>query len=384
MPLLRSGDRFVLGLPINAVLTQRLRLPTVDPEDFPEMVRIQIEKALPYSTDEVTSAYEIIETGESESVVSAVAVHNERLDELVKPLVSRGHIPSQVTVYAAQRGATHAAQGQALLIYHEGGTLVSAITENGKLSLTRTLNDGAAGQLQMDLPQLALSAELQGINTSFPNVLMDEDCLALRSTVEHVFTSRPEMVGVEMPPASTELNLIPEIWRQRRAQLVRQAEWRKRLFWAGGAYVGVLFLLFLTLLFTRFQVGRIKGQVARDEPAVEFIRTAANDWKALAPAVDPHYYALEIVLNLSKSLPSEDVHITLYNQSARQISVGGKRTRPPSLINLRRRSKKIPSCAHFNLKWERRKSWPMVTPNFVWRVNRDDFDLRLLSAYEPA
>ena len=328
MPLLSSEDRFVLGLPLNAILAQRLRLPTADPQEFREMVRIQIEKALPYSTDEVTSDYEIIETGDSESVVSAVAVHNEKLDELAAPLLSRGYIPSQVTVYAAQRGATHAAEGQALLIYHEGGALVSAITENGKLSLARTLNGGEPAQLQMDLPQLALSAELQGINTSFPNVLMDEDCLALRSTVERVFTSRPEMVGIETPPASTELNLVPEIWRQRRARLVRQSEWRKRLFWAGGAYLGILFLLFLALILMRFQVGHIKRQIARDEPTVEFIRTASDDWKTLAPAVDPHYYPLEIILNLSKSLPSDDVHITLYNQSARQISVGGEANSP--------------------------------------------------------
>ena len=78
-----------------------------------------------------------------------------------------GYIPSQVTVYAAQRGATHAAEGQALLIYHEGESLVSAITENGKLSLARTLEGAEPAQLQMDLPQLALSAALQGINTTF-------------------------------------------------------------------------------------------------------------------------------------------------------------------------------------------------------------------------
>jgi type IV pilus assembly PilN-like protein len=350
VPLLRSGDRFVLGLPINAVLTQRLRLPTADPQEFREMVRIQVEKALPYSADEVTSDYEIIQAGDSESVVSAVAVHNERLDELAAPLLSHGYIPSQVTVYAAQRGATHAAEGQALLIYHEGGTLVSAITENGKLSLTRTLNGGEAAQLQMDLPQLALSAELQGIDTSFPNVLMDEDCLALRSTVEHVFTSRPEMVGVETPPASTALNLVPEMWRQRRAQLVRQVEWRKRLIWAGGAYVGMLFLLFLTFLFMRFQVGHLKRQIARDEPAVEFIRSAANDWKTLAPAVDPHYYPLEIILNLSKSLPSEDVHITQYTQSARQISVAGEANSPALAYQFAEKVKKTPELRSFQFE----------------------------------
>ncbi len=350
VPLLRSEDRFVLGLPISAILAQRLRLPSADPQEFREMVRIQIEKALPYSTDEVTSDYEIIETGDSESVVSAVAVHNERLNELAAPLLSRGCIPSQVTVYAAQRGATHAAQGQALLIYHEGGTLVSAITENGKLSLARTLDGGEAAQLQMDLPQLALSAELQGINTSFPNVLMDEDCLDLRSTVEHVFTSRPEMVGVETPPASTELNLVPEIWRQRRAKLVRQTEWRKRLLLAGGVYLGVLFLLFLTLLFMHFQVGRMKRQIARDEPAVQFIRAAAEDWKTLAPAIDPHYYPLEIILNLSKSLPSEDVHITQYNQSARQVSVAGEANSPALAYQFAEKVKKTPELRSFQFE----------------------------------
>jgi hypothetical protein len=350
VPLLRSEDRFVLGLPISAVLAQRLRLPVAEPEEFREMVRIQIEKALPYSTDEVTSDYEIIETSDSESVVSAIAVHNERLDALVAPLVSRGCIPSQVTVYAAQRGATHAAEGQALLIYHEGGTLVSAITENGKLSLARTLNDSEAGQLQIDLPQLALSAELQGINTSFPNVLMDEDCLALRSTVEHVFTSRPEMVGIETPPATTKLNLVPEMWRQRRAQLVRQIEWRKRILWAGGAYLGLILLLFLTFLLMRFQAGHLKRQIARDEPAVEFTRTAANDWKTLAPAIDPHYFPLEIILNLSKSLPSDDVHITVYNQSARQVSVGGEANSPALAYQFAEKVKKTPELRTFQFE----------------------------------
>jgi hypothetical protein len=191
---------------------------------------------------------------------------------------------------------------------------------------------------------------LQGINTSFPNVLMGESCLPFRSTVEHVFTSRPEMVGVEMPPASTELNLLPETWRHRRAQLVRQVEWRKRLLWAGGAYVGLLFLLFVAFLFMRFQVGHINRQIARDEPAVEFIRTSANNWKALAPAIDPHYYPLEVVLNLSKSLPSDAVHITVYNQSARQISVSGEANSPALAYQFAEKVKKNPELRTFQFE----------------------------------
>ena len=96
--LLSAGDDVVLGLPVTGSLAQRLRLPTVDPTEVGEMVRLQMEKAFPYPPEEVTSDFEVIEQGENESVLSAVAVHNPRLAELAGPLLTRAHIPRQVTV----------------------------------------------------------------------------------------------------------------------------------------------------------------------------------------------------------------------------------------------------------------------------------------------
>src|SRR5437870_13251260 len=52
VPLLAATDDFVLGLPVSAVLAQRFGLPRVDPAEFPEMIRIQIEKLLPFAADE--------------------------------------------------------------------------------------------------------------------------------------------------------------------------------------------------------------------------------------------------------------------------------------------------------------------------------------------
>ena len=174
VPLLSASDEFVLGLPLSTVIAQRFRLPSVDPTEFPEMIRLQIEKLLPFPADEVTSDFELIQQSESESVVSAIAIRNERLAELASPLLNSGYIPRQVTVYAAQRASTYAPKGNALLIYPEGEMLVYAMTENGKLSLTRTFErDG--DHLQMELPQLRLSAELQGIDASYPHE-GDENC----------------------------------------------------------------------------------------------------------------------------------------------------------------------------------------------------------------
>jgi hypothetical protein len=246
VPLLSATDEFVLGLPVSTVIAQRFRLPSVDPAEFPEMIRLQIEKLLPFPAEEVTSDFELIQQTESESVVSAIAIRNEQLAEVASPLLNSGYIPRQVTVYAAQRASTYAPKGNALLIYPEGEMLVYAMTENGKLSLARSIERNG-DHLQMELPQLRLSAELQGIDASFPNVFLDESCYELRSTVEGIMTSPTEIVGIELPPAPVKLNLLPESWRRRRQQLARQVEWRKRLILAGGAYLAVLVLLFAYL-----------------------------------------------------------------------------------------------------------------------------------------
>ena len=323
-PLVSAQDDIVLSLPIDAVLAQRFRLPTVDPAEFPEMVRIQIEKALPFSPEEVTSDFELIEQNETESVISAVAVRNERLAEIAAPLLDKGVIPHQVTVYAAQRATTHAPEGRALFIYPEGETLVSAVTENGKVSLMRTLDGIEPERLKTELPQIALSAELQGIKASFPNVLLDESCFELRDTVQGILSSPTELVGIEKPPAAVKLNLLPESWRQRRTQLAKRGEWQKRLTLIGAGYGGLLLLFLLYLVYTRLAVARLDRLIARDAPQTQFIRETEGNWKSLAPAIDSRYYPVEILLHLSQDLPSADVHITAYNQSARQISVDGE------------------------------------------------------------
>ena len=360
VPLLKPEDDLILSLPVAAVLAQRFRLPTVDPEEFPEMVRIQIEKALPFSLDELTTDFEVIEQNETESVVSAVAVRNDQLAEIAAPLLDRGYIPSQVTVYAAQRATTHAPEGRAVLIYPEGEALVSAITENGKVSLTRTLEGIAPEQLQTDLPQLALSAELQGIPGGFPNVLLDETCYDLRDTIEGILTRRPELVGIETPPASIKLNLLPESWRQRRVQLERRGEWKKRLVWAGTAYAIVLGLFLLYWGWLHFNIARLDRAIARDEPQMKFVREADATWKSLAPALDAHYYPVEILLHLSESLPpGEVVRITTYNQSARQISVDGEADNAKLAYDFADKVKKNPGLQIFQFTM----ADPRILPN---------------------
>jgi len=357
--ILQPGDDFVLGLPVDLVLAQRLRLPTSDPEEFADMVRIQIEKAMPYPTEEMTIDSEVISQAEEGSVISAVAVHNDKLSELAAPLISRGLIPKHVTVYAAQRAATYSPNGTALLVYPENEAIVCAIAEEGKLSFTRTMDGADPLQIQRDLPQLALSAELQGIDISSPKILLDESLFALRDTMHGIFVSSGELIAVEVPPAETKLNLLPESWRRRTAQLARQKEWRKRLLIAGGAYAGLLLLFFLYLLILRLQISRLDSRIERDAPRTEFVKQTEAKWKALAPALDPHYYPIEVLLHLFQSLPTPDVRITTYSQSARQISVDGEAPSAALAYQFADKVKKNPELQAFRFEM----AAPRILPN---------------------
>jgi len=357
--LLQAGEDFVLGLPVAVVLAQRLRLPTIDRDEFVEMVRIQIEKAMPYPTEEMTTDSELISQTEEGSVISAVAVHNEKLSEIAASLVSLGLLPSQVTVYAAQRAATHAPVGSALLIYPESDAIVCAIAEEGKLSFTRTLDAADPLQLQRDLPQLALSAELQGINTSFSKILLDESLYALRDTVQGIFSNTAELIAVEVPPADTGLNLLPEAWRQRRAQVVREGEWRKRLLLAGGAYAGLLVLFILCLLFLRLEIARLGRRIKKDAPRTEFVKETAATWRALAPAIDPRYYPIEVIVHIADSLPSADVRITKFDQTARQVSVEGEANTAALAYQFADKVKKNPDLQMFQFEM----AAPRILPN---------------------
>lgn len=359
VPLLKREDDLILGLPIAAVLAQRFRLPTVDPAEVPEMVRIQIEKALPFAPEEITTDYELIEQDQNESIISAVAVQNDRLTQMVAPLLDNGFIPRQVTVYASQRATTHAPSGRAVLIYPEGESLVSAVTENGKVSLTRRLESVEPSQLKIELPQLTLSAELQGITAEFPSVLLDETCYELRDAVQSVLDGQTEIVSVETPPAAVKLNLVPESWNQRRLQLVRRNQWKTRLLQIGAAYSALVVLFLAYLGITRLQIARLDRIIARDMPQTEFVRAAEKNWKALAPAIDARYYPVEILLNLFESLPSPDVRITSYNQSARQVSIDGEANSAALAYQFAEKVKKNPGLQIFKFDM----AAPRILPN---------------------
>lgn len=169
-----------------------------------------------------------------------------------------------------------------------------------------------------------MSAEIQGINASFENVLLDEKCYALRETIERTLGTTADVVGIETPPAATALNLLPQAWREQRVREERRGLWRKRLVVAAAIYATVIALFILDVAFLKFRVGQLDRQIERDAAQTAFVKASATRWKTLAPAVDPTFFPIEILFRLFESLPSPDVRITSFSESARQLAVEGE------------------------------------------------------------
>ena len=155
------------------------------------------------------------------------------------------------------------------------------------------------------------------------------------------------------------LNLAPESWKAQRLALVRQAQWRKRALWAGGAYAGVFLLFALYVLIIHFQVGRVKSAIKRDADKVQYVQNTEAQWKELAPAIDPRYYPVEVLFHLFQSLPTPDVQITVYDQTARSLSVQGEAPSAALAYQFAEKVKANPDLRTFNFDL----GAPRILPN---------------------
>ncbi|HMG04488.1 MAG TPA: hypothetical protein VK581_03445, partial [Chthoniobacterales bacterium] len=100
-------------------------------------------------------------------------------------------------------------------------------------------------------------------------------------------------------------------------------------------------------------------KIQRDAPRTEFVKATDSRWRALAPAIDPHYYPIEVLVHLFDSLPSADVRITNFTQSARQISVEGEANSAALAYQFADKVKKNPDLQTFQFDM----GAPRILPN---------------------
>jgi hypothetical protein len=331
--LLPAGLRLHLALPCQSVLLERMRLPATDRDELAGMVQLQLEKTLPFPIDEVSSDFVVTQTAENESTLVSATAQHAQLDALCEPLREKDRLPEKITPFAMHVAAACPQEDTVLAVYPEQGQLVAAICEKGKLAWTHVLPSMDAAALTGELPQMLLSAEMEGAPTAFASVRLDNECAHLGASLREFFHLPVMPLALDGVLPEPAVNLVPSTWRADVERMERSARMRQWITIAGAAYVLAIVGAFAYLAWLKSDVRKIDAKYNAAKPVLEFVRGRQARWNTLAPAIDPHRFTVELLFQLDKNLPGEDVRITEFEQVLSQWKVIGEAPNANAAIN---------------------------------------------------
>lgn len=304
-----------LALPVSAVMFERMKFPATDHDELRGMTRLQLEKTLPYHADEVTSDFAVIERGEVESVVMAVALSNAQLDLLCAPLRAGGRFPETITVRAMHLAASCPANAVVLLIFKEEGKFVVSICENGGLGFVHTLAASEIEEVTTELPQALLGAELDGVPSVFSQVQLDRECAGIKDELGTLLGIPVEVISTAEQVAGPDINLFPGIWQGVITAAEQKARTKILLLLAAGVYLAIILCAAGYLFWMNSRVEKLDASLNTIQPAVSSIQSQSARWNSLAPVLDPGRYTVELLYQIQKSMPSDSIRITEYDQT---------------------------------------------------------------------
>lgn len=319
-----EGAMIHLRLPAHAALLERLTLPSTNREELAGMVQLQLEKTLPYPMEDVTSDFDVIKQGESESTLISVAAHTGQLNKLCEPLRNTARLPRRVTLFAAHVAASCPADKVVLCVWQEEAQLVVAIFECGKISTAQTIPLATAEALLGELPSLLLRAELEGVPVAFDSIRVEHGCEHLRPALEEYFAQPVETVSFTAGLPDAGGNLLPAAWNSEQKRAENTDRLKGQLQWVAFLYLLLVAGAFMYLLYMKSRVKKLDGEMANLKPQIDFVVAQETRWNALRPAVDPERYTLNILKLCTEARPSSDVQFTEFDHQPSQFMITGE------------------------------------------------------------
>ena len=364
-PTCSRRRRSCLSLPVETGIVQRITLPAAIPDELEEMVRIQLEKILPYPIESVNLSLQEISRTEAEVTVAVQTVHQDRLLALCQGLVAREHWPVRVIFQAVALAESATGGDGAAFIYREAGPGAwLGIGESGRLSFAQALNGQTAETLAAELPAVLLGAELEGVPTDFETVRIDGTMADWRDTLavalgKPVDSFDPGEAAQAAAARSGDGDLSPPYWRTERLRGERMARLRRRLLFGAAVYGAALVLGFLWLGVLKFEVSRLDSKLAAVAPAAAESKAADAHWRALSPAIQPERYLVETVQQIYDCLPPGDtVRLTVIDFSPHALALQGEAPSPAAAVDFTDKLKTHPALKAYHLEAEPPSSLP--------------------------
>lgn len=235
-----------------------------------------------------------------------------------------------------------------LLLWYEWGRLHAGFLAGGKPVWFCPVDEEHPGGL---LFRTALRLQAEGVLRRIPETILlagipSATVEKIRGRLAAAFPSATLTLSENLPPPSLPsdpLDLPPAAAREERSATVK----RDRLlsYATAGAVIYTLLLLWGggDLMIHRMELSRIRkeiGAVAR--PASE-ARAESERWKALRGAVDPSFYALDLLAAVAAPTEGGKVRLTRFTLEPGKLQVSGEATDVTQAYAFQEQLKKSPA-----------------------------------------
>ncbi len=319
------GKPLIIGLPAVACRTVGLILPQTENDLLEQIIATQLERrGLKLEQDAAGKNYRWHLLGhiDGQCVVSVDVL----ADPFPESLAAEHANDYTAAMRLAQLPAGH------LVVAEEQGDLVLAASHQGRLFHSHVISQGMISDdalaLEITLARLTLESEL-GESTI-------EGVALVGSSFDQAFATRlssvldlPARVVADLPPNTT---LDTRAWTRMLPRAIRDAQTasqqRSRLARAlalgGMLYVSLAFLAFAYLHYQEKRAAKLTEEVEATRAPAAAVRKANEQWKVLAPAIEPKRYPLFLLAEINRIMPASGIVIRDFEVKGDAIEIKGE------------------------------------------------------------
>jgi len=235
-----------------------------------------------------------------------------------------------------------------LIVWREWGRLHAAFLTGGKPVWFCPVDEKQLGGL---LLRTALRLHAEGVLWRIPATILlagipASNLETVRGSLKAVFPSARLTQSENLPPPRLHpdpLDVPPAVAREERAA----AEKKNRLlsYAMVGAIIYTLLLLWGSgdLLIHRMELARIRKAIASVARPASEAKADSERWKAMRDAVDPSFYALDLLAAVAAPTEGGKVRLTRFTMEAGKLQVSGEATDVTQAYAFQEQLKKNPA-----------------------------------------
>jgi hypothetical protein len=296
----------ILALPIAQVIALPLWLPETNPSEFPGMIALQIEA-------------QGLQPRGHEAIYNWSIVAREAKRTLVLAGILASALPEEIET-TAFRGFELSARcrplpGDAIVFWREQDHLVLALTRGNELAYFQSLTEAAfTTRVLQEITCILAALRMQEVvDQPVEAVVWTEQASEDLEKLTPVLGLPPQVDSPPPPQLPAERwQLIPArvgaVTRRRAAR----RWWLRALLLLALAALAVVAALGARFWVLAREVAELRQWQVAHAGELDQVHQTAAAWKDLRPALDPQSYPLETLLHVSEALPSQEVHLTLF------------------------------------------------------------------------